>query len=136
MAQIVKKVSVPSGISQASLADIAFILLFFFITTTVFVRERGLPVNLPRAETIDKIPRQQAVTIYVDRLGQISIDDFLVEIPMVEGVMLRKLAENFNMITAFRTDVDTEYGVMADVMNQMRRANALRVTFEARHRSR
>jgi len=136
VAQIVKKVSVPSGISQASLADIAFILLFFFITTTVFVRERGLPVNLPRAETIDKIPRQQAVTIYVDRLGQISIDDFLVEIPMVEGVMLRKLAENFNMITAFRTDVDTEYGVMADVMNQMRRANALRVTFEARHRSR
>ena len=132
-----KKIRKPDiGVPASSLADMAFILLIFFVVSTTFVREKGLRVNLPRAESIDKIPRANAVTIYVDHAGNISIDDFLVEIPMVEGVMTRKLMENFNMITAFRTDADTQYGVMADIMNQMRRANALRVSFEARQRVR
>jgi len=133
----IKKIRKPDiGVPASSLADMAFILLIFFVVSTTFVRERGLPVNLPRAESIDKIPRANAVTIYVDRAGNISIDDFFVEIPMVEGVMRRKLMENFNMITAFRTDTDTQYGVMADIMNQMRRAEALRVSFETRRRVR
>jgi len=132
-----KKIRKPDiGIPSSSLADMAFILLIFFVVSTTFVRERGLRVNIPRAESIDKIPRANAVTIYVDHAGNISIDDFFVDIPMIEGIMNRKLVENFNTITAFRTDTDTQYGVMADIMNQLRRANALRVSFEARQRVR
>jgi len=136
MAKINKGVKVVGAIPTCSMADIAFLLLIFFIVSTVFVKERGLRVNLPRAESIDKIPRIHAVTVYVDRNGNISVDDFILDIPMVEGVMLRKLAEDFNTIVCFRTDIDTEYGIMADIMNQMRRANALRVSFEAKLRGR
>jgi len=136
MAKINKNVKVEGAIPTCSMADIAFLLLIFFIVSTVFVKERGLRVQLPRAESIDKIPRTHSVTVYVDRNGTISIDDFHVDIPMVEGVMLRKISEDFNMIVCFRTDTDTEYGVMADIMNQMRRANALRVSFEAKLRGR
>jgi len=136
MAKIKKNKRSEAGIPSCSLADMAFLLLIFFIVSTTFVKERGLKVNLPRADSIDKIARANAVTIYVDYSGNISIDDFVVEVPTVEGVMLRKLYENFNMITAFRTDTDTQYGVMADVMNQLRRANALRVSFEAKHKAR
>ena len=133
----IKKIRKPDiGVPSSSLADMAFILLIFFVVSTTFVRERGLRVNLPRAESIDKIPRANAVTIYIDQHGNISIDDFLVDIPMVENIMRRKIQENFNMITAFRTDENTQYGVMQDVMNQMRRAEALRVSFEARRRVR
>jgi len=132
----IKKARPDGAISGASLSDMAFLLLIFFIVSTVFVKERGLRVNLPRAESIDKIPRTHAVTVYVDRNGIISIDDFVLDIPMIEGVMLRKLNEDFNMIVCFRTDESTQYGVMADIINQMRRANALRVSFEARLRGR
>ena len=121
-------------ISNASVSDIAFLLLIFFIVTTVFVKEKGLSVNLPRAESIDKIARNNAVTVYINTQEQISIDDFMVSIPMVEGVMLRKLNEDSNMATAFRTDQNTPFRVMADVMNQMRLANALKVSFEAKHK--
>jgi len=38
------------------------------------------------------------------------------------------------MITCFRTDRETSYGVMADIMNQLRKANALRVSFEAKRK--
>lgn len=136
MAKIKKGVKVEGSIPTASMSDIAFLLLIFFIVSTVFVKERGLRVELPRAESIDKIPRAHAVTVYVDRNGTISIDDFIVDIPMVEGVMYRKMEQDYNMITCFRTDQNTQYGVMADIMNQMRRANALRVSFEAKLKGR
>ena len=136
MAKIKKNVQVEGAIPTASMADIAFLLLIFFIVSTVFVKERGLAVNLPRAESIDKIIRATATTVYVNSSGHISIDDFDLTIPMVEHIMTRKLYENYNMIVAFRTDVDTEYGIMADILNQLRRANALRVSFEAKMRGR
>ena len=134
MAKIKQGKKLESAISDASVSDVAFLLLIFFIVTTVFVKERGLRVNLPRGERIEKITRKNAVTVYVDSHGAISIDDFEVQIPMVYNVMLRKLSEDYNMIVAFRADQRTPFGVMADVMNQMRRAEALRVSFEGKHR--
>ncbi|MCL1826639.1 MAG: biopolymer transporter ExbD [Candidatus Cloacimonetes bacterium] len=134
MAKIRKGKQLAASISDASVSDIAFLLLIFFIVTTVFVKERGLKVNLPRGERIEKISRKNAVTVYVDSHGTISIDDFDVSIPMVYNVMTRKLLEDYNMVAAFRTDQNTPYGVMADIMNQMRRAEALRVSFEGKHR--
>jgi len=134
MAKIKQAKKMAAEISNSSVSDIAFLLLIFFIVTTVFVKEKGLRVNLPRAESIDKIIRKNAVTVYIDARGVISIDDFVVGIPMIENVMLRKMSEDYNMVTAFRTDQNTQFGVMADVMNQMRLANALKVSFEAKHK--
>jgi biopolymer transport protein ExbD len=91
-----------------------------------------LKVNLPKAGEIEKIPRNHASTIYVGRSGLISIDDMEVSIPDVQYVMQKKLSEDFNMIACFRTDRETNYGVMSDVLNQLRKASALRVSFEAR----
>jgi len=50
--------------------------------------------------------------------------------------MYNKKQQDYNMITCFRTDQNTQYGVMADIMNQMRNADALRVSFEAKLRGR
>jgi biopolymer transport protein ExbD len=46
--------------------------------------------------------------------------------------MQRKLAEDFNVIACFRTDRDASYGTMSDIMNQLREAEVLRVSFEAK----
>ncbi len=121
---------IPSG----SMADIAFLLLIFFMVSTVYVKERGLRVIMPEARSIEKVPRRNATTIYVDRSGMISIDDFVVDIPTVRDVMIRRMYEDFNTIVSFRTDRNTDYGIMADILNQLREANALRVSFEARLR--
>jgi len=132
MAKITKKTPREAGIPTASMSDISFLLLLFFMVATVFVKERGFRISYPKAETLEKIPRKHASTIYVNRRGDISIDDFTVEIPMIQPIMIRKLSENYNMIACFRTDQAAEYGVMADIMNQLREANALRVSFEAK----
>ncbi len=121
-------------IPTASMSDIAFLLLIFFMVSTVFVKERGLRVTMPEARSIEKVPRRNAATVYVDRSGMISIDDFIVDIPTVRDIMIRKLYDDFNTIVSFRTDRMTDYGLMADIMDQLREANALRVAFEAKQK--
>jgi len=134
MANIKPRSKPETIIPSAGMSDIAFLLLIFFMVSTVFVQERGLNVVLPEARNIDKVPRRNATTIYVDQAGNISIDDFLVGIPMVKDVMIRKLYEDYNTIASFRTDRNTNYGIMSDILNQLRQANALRVSFESRQR--
>ncbi len=121
-------------IPSSSMSDIAFLLLIFFMVSTVFVKERGLRVTMPDASSIEKVPRKTSTTIYVDRSGAISIDDYLIDIPTVKDIMLRKMYDDFNTIASFRTDRNTDYGIMADILNQLREANALRVSFEAKLR--
>ena len=132
MAKILRKTKVGSEIPNASMSDIAFLLLIFFMVSTTFVKEKGLKVDLPRAQTIQKINRRNATTIYVSRSGLISIDDFATQVDQIQFVMQSKIVENPSIITCFRTDKDTEYGIMVDVMNELKRANALRISFEAR----
>lgn len=134
MAKIAAKSKPETIIPTASMSDIAFLLLIFFMVSTVFVSEVGLRVTLPEARNIEKVPRRNATTIYVDRSGNISIDDFQVEIPVVRDIMIRKLYDDFNTIASFRTDRYTNYGIMSDILHQLREANALRVSFESRQR--
>lgn len=134
MAKIGARSKPETIIPSAGMSDIAFLLLIFFMVSTVFVQERGLNVTLPQARNIEKVPRRNATTIYVDRAGNISIDDYIVEIPSIENIMLRKLHEDYNTIASFRTDQYTSYGIMSDILQQLREANALRVSFETRTR--
>jgi biopolymer transport protein ExbD len=128
-----KKVVIP----EASTSDIAFLLLLFFMVTTVFVKEKKFWVpldKLPQAEAVTKIPRQHAATVYVTKNEEIFIDDFSISLESVGVVVQQKLAQDFNLITCFRTDQDTRYGVMSDIMKQMQDVGAYKVSFEARRK--
>lgn len=130
------------AIPQASTSDIAFLLLLFFMVTTVFVQEKKFWVERDRwpiADSIERIPRNHTSTIYVMRDETILIDDIPTRIESEEDVfvantLIRKKTEDPELIVCFRTDRDTKYGVMSDVMRQLQDANTLVVTFEAQKR--
>ncbi len=132
MSAITKKKRPEPEIPSASMSDIAFLLLIFFMVSTVFVKEKGLKVALPKAENINKIPRTHAVTIYVDRGGRITIDDFTTPLTQIISKMSIKKAMDPSLITCFRTDKETKYKHMSDIMSQLRKAETLRVSFEAK----
>jgi biopolymer transport protein ExbD len=125
-------------IPQASQADIAFLLLLFFMVTTVFVQEKAFWVERnrwPIAESIQKIPRNHTATVYIRQDDTVLIDDVPyslddIESMRVASVMQRKLNNDANMIVCFRTDRDTKYGIMSDIMRQLQDIEALKVTFE------
>lgn len=127
-----------TDIPQGSMADIAFLLLLFFMVSTVFVQEKVFwveRVRWPIAEAIQKIPRNHTSTVYIKQDDTVLIDDVPysmddIESMRIASVMQRKLNNDANMIVCFRTDKDTKYGIMSDVLRQMQDIGALKITFE------
>ena len=116
-------------IPTSSMGDIAFLLLVFFMVTTIFREESGLPVELPRAEAGEEVNRELVSNIYINRAGQISIDDRIVQVKHITDIMGTKISENPQLIVAFKTDTYTDYGVVSDVMEELKEVNAVRVFF-------
>jgi len=116
-------------IPTSSMGDIAFLLLIFFMVTTIFREESGLPVELPRAEAGEEVNRELVSNIYINRAGQISIDDRMVQVKHIADIMGTKISDNPQLIVAFKTDTYTDYGVVSDVMEELKEVNAVRVFF-------
>ena len=132
MAKFKKKASTESKIPTSSMADIAFLLLVFFMVTTVLKLEEGLPIALPKAEAAQDIPREHVLHVWVDRVGKISINDMIVTISSVEGIVAQRIRANPGIIVAFYTDENAPYGIMSDIMDQLKRASAVRVSFASK----
>ncbi|MFT5232737.1 MAG: biopolymer transport protein ExbD [Candidatus Krumholzibacteriia bacterium] len=116
-------------IPTSSMGDIAFLLLIFFMVTTIFREETGLPVELPRAEAGEEVNRELVSNVYINRVGQISIDDRLVEVKHIADIMGTKISDNPQLIVAFKTDTYADYGTVSDVMEELKEVNAVRVFF-------
>lgn len=126
-----RKAKVGQSIPTSSMADIAFLLLVFFMVTTIFKLEDGLPVQLPKAEAGVKIPRERVAHIWIDRSGDISINDKLLAVPQVQSVIYSKLVANPALIVAFNVDKGSRFEIVGKVMDQLKKANATRVSFTA-----
>ena len=126
-----RKSRVGQAIPTSSMADIAFLLLIFFMVSTVFVRYRGLPVILPDAEKTQKIETKRNIThVWASPAGQVMIDDMVVkDMPTLMGIVANKMQENPRIIVSIKADQRAPYGVISDVMEELRRAGALRINF-------
>ena len=125
-----RKAKVVSVVPTASMADISFLLLVFFMVTTVFVRYRGLPVRMPEAEKIEKLENRRIVThIWIDSQGVIRIEEQDIGLDQVAKIMNGKMIEDPRTIVSIKADADAEFGLIADVLEELRKAEALRVNF-------
>jgi len=142
MAKIKKKTRLSTEIPNSSMSDIAFLLLIFFMVSTVFVKEQ-IPKNLimPKVgrEVLEKgkIPRKHAATIYVDDRRVIRIDDYPIEYDplgfgLIRDMIGKKRRMDANLIISFRADQKTPYSMVDDIMLQLRKVEALRIFFEAK----
>ena len=143
MANIQKERNREAVIPTSSMSDIAFLLLLFFMVSTVFVQEKKFWVERDRwpiAESIERIPRNHTTTVYVMRDETILIDDIATRIESSEDVfvsstLIRKKEEDPELVVCFRTDRETKYGVMSDVLRQLQDAQTLVVAFETNKRA-
>ncbi|HMA76536.1 MAG TPA: biopolymer transporter ExbD [Candidatus Krumholzibacteriaceae bacterium] len=127
--KISKKQGVQNTIPTGSMADIIFLLLIFFMVTTIFKMESGLPITLPRAESGGELQRERLITVWADRYNRISINDKLMRVDDIDKVVGAKLEENSNLIVAFKVDRIAKYRLVSDIIEQLKHANAINVTF-------
>jgi biopolymer transport protein ExbD len=115
------------------MADISFLLIIFFMVTTVFVVYRGFPVDLPTAEKIDAFHgKRNVVNIWISPQGRIMVDEFDTRLPLVGNIIKAKLAINPRIVVLVKSDRNTPYSMISGVIEELKKASALRVSFIAR----
>ncbi|HOR02466.1 MAG TPA: biopolymer transporter ExbD [Candidatus Syntrophosphaera sp.] len=140
MAKIMLKEKPEVSIPTTSTGDIAFLLLLFFMVSTVFVQERVFWVNRDRfpfaSENIERVSRNESATIYITRKEDILIDDFprSVEDDSIVTTMKAKAREIPTLQVCFRTDRDTRYQAVRDVMMRLQDADTRNVVFEVQRK--
>ncbi|SHK08758.1 ExbD/TolR family protein [Rhodothermus profundi] len=139
-----KKAETKQTIPTASLPDIIFMLLIFFMVSTV-LRETTVQVRtlLPRAEALTKIDQKRLLTyVYIGprklpdgRLGEtrVQIDDALIDdLTLIRTIMYNKLLEQPKLIVSLRIDQDAKMKLVYDVQQELREAQTLRINYSAR----
>lgn len=124
-----RKHRVANTIPTISMGDIAFLLLIFFMATTIFRLEPGLHVVLPRAETTEDPGREHIARIWIDREGRISINERFVSTSEVEGIVKSTLLEQPRTVVALNADDRAPYGVVADVIEELKDASVALLSF-------
>ena len=133
-----RKTNTSSEISTASLPDIIFMLLIFFMVTTVIKKYNGIPgIIKPKAEQIKKLQnKKNAVYLWVTKDGSYSVDDYLFEnINELSDIMIDKAANMENITVSIETDKDTQYKDLQDVHNELREAETLKVMYKTDKKS-
>jgi biopolymer transport protein ExbD len=124
-----RSVGTGSQIPTGSMGDIVFLLLIFFMATTIFKLEEGLSVTLPRAESGVRVPREKVTHVWVDARGDITIDDRYLTLESVEAVLVQKMRENPQLMVGLNLDANLPYDLVDKVLMQLRKANAINVSF-------
>lgn len=117
-------------IPTASMADIAFLLIIFFMLTTVFRKERGQKIALPLAKSTERIlKRKHLAYVWLTRDGKIYVMDKRVNPQRISYDFRLRALEDPNLIAMLMFDKDVKYAYVDSVLEALREAKALRITF-------
>jgi biopolymer transport protein ExbD len=126
-----RKSKAASEIPSSSLADMAFLLLIFFMVSTTFRKEQKREVTFPEAEATKKMDdaRKDVLHVFVEKDGRVYINDSLIPIDQVSNLILPLRVENPRLLIVLRADVDVPYLYIDAVQKELQEASAVRVTF-------
>lgn len=110
-------------INMTPMLDIVFIMLIFFIVTSTFIKEPGVDIDRPDAETTAPV-KTVAVLIAITSDNRIFIDKKEIDLRSVRASVERMLKENPKGAIVIQADKGSEAGVMMKVMEAVRDAGA------------
>ena len=128
-----RKSNIESKISTSSMPDIIFMLLIFFMVTTVLREYSGLPISLPKAERIEKLEsKRHTAHIWVSKDGLISIDDKLFSKDDVRHIMYEKRASDPQLTVSLKAALAARMETISSIHNELRTADALKLNYSTK----
>ncbi len=130
------KKRITSDIPSSSMADIAFLLLVFFLVTTVFPRDRGLQLVLPE-DTPQEVPADNVLHFLIDPSGVVEVRhgdsprSQRVATEMVGDVWLSAVRDRPGLIAAVKTHDDAAYRHTINVLDELKKVGATRISLQA-----
>ena len=115
-------------INSSSMADIAFLLLVFFLVTTTISMDKGISLVLPSEGNELEVNRKNIVNILMNESGKVLLDDKPTKINNISGIVERKIAGNTNLIFSVQTHPRTKYQDYLKLLDQLKEANATKIS--------
>ena len=131
-----KKSKVSDKVPSSSMADIAFLLLIFFLVTTTFPKDKGLAIVLPEEGGEVEISPRNILHIIIQPNGLVEVKRGespqvqTVSPEAIEGLWRQDVSENPNLIAAVKTHPQTPYKFMVDVLDALHTAGAERISLQ------
>ena len=128
-----KKTKISSEIPTSSMPDIIFMLLIFFMVTTVLREYSGLPVNIPKAEKIEKLKgKRHTAHIWISKEGLVSINDRLFAVQDVAKIMYDKRVSDPQIIVSLKADEEAKMELISSIHEELREADALKLNYSTK----
>lgn len=118
-----KRTLVPDdeAVPMSSMADIAFLLIIFFMLTTVFSVDQGIIIELPETSQREAVDVREVVLV-IDAEGKVHAEGKELTMDKVGGYVKSRRRANPNRPVVVRSDKNVTYGVVADVMDELLKA--------------
>jgi biopolymer transport protein ExbD len=123
-----KRKKLDPEIPSASLPDIVFQLLIFFLVTTTLDVDKGLDMVLPPIGEKLEISQKNITNILINDVGQILIDGDNVMVQELDNIVRDKLLANDKLIISVKTARLTKYDIYVKVLDQIKKAGATRIS--------
>ena len=115
-------------INSSSMADIAFLLLVFFLVTTTISMDKGISLVLPSEGNELEVNRKNIVNILMNESGKVLIDDKPTKVNAIRGIVERKLSGNPNLIFSVQTHPRTKFQNYLQILDQLKEAKATKIS--------
>lgn len=114
----VREAEMPGG----SLADIAFLILVFFMVATTIDMDKGIGIVLPSEGGEIEMSSKNITNILIDPRGTVLMDDKEVEIRDIKGMVENIQMQNPKMVFSVKAHARTKYKVYIEVLDQLKQA--------------
>lgn len=131
-----KRQKVSDEVPTSSMADIAFLLLIFFLVTTVFPKDRGLAIVLPEEAEEVEVSQKNILHLIIQPTGIVEVkrgesQQIQQMAPAeIESLWRQEITANPNLIAAVKTHPDAAYRYMIDVLDGLQTAGAERISLQ------
>jgi biopolymer transport protein ExbD len=115
----------------ASMSDLAFLLLVFFVVTTTFAVEEGIPLVLTgRTRAATRVDIRDVLEIRALANGSVEADGKKVAVSEVRPLVVQRMTNNPELVVLLATDRNAEYGLMIDLLDEVKLANCRRISLK------
>ena len=126
---MIKKFRRPAQeINSSSMADIAFLLLVFFLVTTTISMDKGISLVLPSEGNELEVNRKNIVNILMNESGKVLLDNIPIRVNDIKEIVERKIASNPNLIFSVQTHPRTKYQDYLRILDQLKEAKATKIS--------
>jgi len=130
---ISRKTRESAEVSTASMPDIIFMLLIFFMVTTVMREFEGLDVLVPKAKMIEKLEsKRNTAYVWASNNGSVMVDDHLRNMKDLRFIISSKMQKRPKTTISLRADQNASMETITSIHTELRNAYALKLSYSAK----